>query len=1183
MEKERVWTSEQLTAIDLRGRDLLVSAGAGSGKTSVMAERIIRRICDEDDPCGIDEIVVVTFSEAAAAEIRTRLVRELRNRASSLPNPRIKQAIAKIGAARISTISSFCLSLVKRGFASLGLPASLRIADEYENSVICSEVMDDVIDAFFKDSARYGVVDFPSLCENFILDRDSRLAEKFLALYFKLDSVPEGVRLLKKKAEELRGLDGKNFFLSDWGRLILNETVSRFKSYERRFTDALEYFDGDEVLEAKYGPCFKNALSLINSVLAGEQDYENIRKMLSAYKNVGFGRAGLKEYHDINEISLYVNSRDDFNKTLKKINSWYSMPAQEISMLSELTADSLRDLGAFLEEFEARLLERKRDLGVLSFADCEHYAAALLIDRDGNPTPFAQNYRDRIKEIYIDEYQDTNELQDMIFGAISRPCGRFMVGDVKQSIYGFRSSDPDLFASYRAKWKQYSPGDCNTESSVFLSSNFRSAKRILGTVNSVFSSLFGASSEIDYREEDELHFPAGKEEDPGEPARIVIAEDPSLNRKRKTPDEEKTEETERFSDPLKPGAEYVASKISSLIASGDPPGECAVLVRTKAMIPHIEKALGRYGIPYDTASKEEFFKFPEIQFVMSVLRVIDNPMNDVYLAAVLSGPLYGMSLDDLTVLRTADRKSPLIDVIQTFDSPVISDFLRDLEEWRKLARSTPSHTLIRRLYDEYGLINAACARLGEKRRGIVRMNCIRLYDVARSFEGDSFKGLYGFLEYIDSLTSSKYQQSLPTGSSGNGVRISTIHGSKGLEYKNCFVYVGTGLVKSRDDNEIVFSKRLGFAFRVREKNTPFKYDTPFRKSIMLENELKSYEEELRVLYVALTRAKERLFVVCEATDPDGEIEKYRRIRKYVDKTFISENDNFKVLILSSLAGLDRSGDFELIAVPYAADADHSSAETRETDAAEQTDASSALKELAARLSYEYPHSAAVRIPAKLSVSRLYPGLLDEADESADLEDEGSYRLAEPRFGGAEKRKDAAYSGTATHIFMQFCDFGSLRENGAEYELQRLRSEKFLSDEAADAVNVDHIRAFVGSRLFADILDSGEIWRERRFNVMLPANEFVTGDPDPALEDETVLVQGVVDCVYALPDGDLVLVDYKTDSVKGKSDAEARQMLRERHSLQLGYYKRALEKLTGRRVAKTMVYSFGLGDTVELDV
>ena len=1170
----REWTPEQKNAISLRGRDLLVSAGAGSGKTSVMAERIISRICDENDPCDLDEMLIVTFTLAATGELRERIVEGLRARSAGKKLPRIKRALSQIGSARIATINSFCYSVVRRGFAKLGLSASLRIADDAENTMISQKIMDETIEAFYQDSSRYGIDDFSSFTENFIDDNDANLNGIFLEFYEKLLSVPDGVGLLKKKARVLAGLDKDNFFDSEWGMTIRSQIIDTFAHYKAILEDAIAYFSIDVKLEENYGPAARELYELACRILNNERsDYEYIRALLDSYTFPGFGRKRLSEDLKTPTTDFYKTEVKKASESVKKLMSdLLTFRSSDIAFLAGLSERIITDLGCFLSEFERRLLEKKKELGVLTFADCERYSLKLLVGPDGVPTDFALEYRDRIKEIYIDEYQDTNELQDMIFRAIARPGSRFMVGDVKQSIYAFRSAEPTLFTSYRENWEQYTPNNNSTQNSLFLSTNFRSLRSILNTVNTVFGHLFTAAGNIDYCEEDELHVPESYDKDDRDRVRIVV-----VNNRSDDADPDSGLKNAR-------GAEFVAREISSLIARGEAPEDCAVLVRNKSLIRKVTRALDKYGISYNASVGGEFFKYPEVLFVVSVLQVINNPTREIHLAAVLTSPLYGLSIDDLALLRLEDREKTLYDLVSSSDDPRLVSFMRDLEAWRSYARKMASHSLIRMLYDDYGLVNYACSGRTFERKQVARINCNRLYDLALKFEGSSYKGLYAFLEYVSSLASSKMEQNIPVIENGKSVKVMNIHQSKGLEFKNCFIYTGSDKLKVRKGvDKVVFSKKLGFGAMVREKDSPVRYDTPIRKAVILGNDLAETEEELRILYVAMTRAKERLYVVSESNDPQYTVDYLSHCRKYITRTFINQTDKFGDWILAALSGSSDPGDWNIeieeLGTQISEASENDAPQSEETAEAEEN----CYRKLVERFNFKYPYDLVTGVPAKLSVSRLYPGVLDENDGSTILEEKEKPRLKTPDFS-ASGRKDAAEAGTSTHIFMQFCNFENLSKFGAEYELKRLTEESFLSAEASETVNLRHIERFAQSKLFSEILLSPRVWRERRFNVLLPASEF-TNDPagKAGLENEKVLVQGVVDCVYESQDGGLVLVDYKTDSVAGMTEPEAEKMLCERHSLQLGYYKRALEKLIGKKVTKTAVYSFGLGKTVDIPV
>ena len=1153
-------TAEQLTAVTLTGRDLLVSAGAGAGKSSVMAQRIVRRITDPNDACPLDRMLVVTFTVAAAAEIRKKIFDELKTAAARDPSPALKKAIDSIASASIDTINGFCFKAVKREHAALGLPASMRIADDDESDMLCRTVLSQTIDDFYADGGRYGCEDFDSFVANLIEDKDVRLEDYFLELYKKLVSLPRGTQMLYDCAQELAGIDPSNFFASDWGKTILDYERLILTHYERVFTEALDYFNSDDAYK-NYREGFSESLNLVRELLdEANLDYDFHYEKL-VYKATPLKKIGADYKTD--DCVFFAAERNNFKADLEYLkNGFFFLPSSEIGKLASLTSGAVRDLGAFLCEFDRRFAAKKIERRIMTFADCERYLYRLLRDPEtGEPTPTAMKYRRRYREIYIDEYQDTNELQDRIFSAMARPGGRFMVGDIKQSIYAFRGADSSLFSWYRNNWQQYSEGDGNTESSLYLSTNFRSTRAVLSTVNCIFGSLFSFVDSLDYREEDALRPRDDAEEDPPP---VVFALVSKKSSEEEAPDAAAINRESR----------YTAREIRRLIDSGVSPADVAVLYRSRNVLPNLTAALDYYGVPYGPARKNAFFNYPEILYVMSVLRAVDNSTRDVDVAAVITGPLYGYSFDDLAVLRYRAGSS-LYESVRASGDERLRRFVSDLAEWRAMARSMPSHEFIRYLYVECGLIAACCSGRGEERRRMVKQNCDRLYEMARSYESGGFKGLYSFIDYVDMIAGS-YTREEPRSVAGDAIVLSTIHGAKGLEYEYCFI-IGCGKKPTENDNDkIAFSKELGFSMDVRDPEEPVRYKTPFSAAVRLEKVLKDREDGLRALYVAMTRARKRLWLVGEPSkyyDTAGD-----KLRgEFLSGSYVLSKRSFFELTLPPVLYRGDRSCYEIVEEsgaidPVAVDAAH--------DAAPEVDPA-LIDEVRRRFAYEYPYKRAAKIPAKLSVSRLYPGVLDDEGSTSKLRS-GKTELIAPSFGARTQRRGGAFVGTSTHVFMQFCDFAALKANGVKSELDRLTAESFLSRDVADAVSVDAVEGFVRSDLFAEITASPEVWRERRFNVLLPAAEF-SQENDGSLEGEQVLVQGVVDCVYVDRDGKMVLVDYKTDSTRGLDREEAIIMLKERHSQQLKYYKRALEKLTGGEVSHTVLYSFGLGEAVELEV
>ena len=889
----REWTLEQRRAIELTGRDLLVSAGAGSGKTSVMAERIIRRICDPKDPVMLDEMLIVTFTVAAAGELRERITSGLRERIVQGERSKLlERQLDNIGSANISTINSFCLDIVRRNFAQLGLPMSMRIIDEAESAIISEEIMSDTLEEFFAGGKELGIEDFDLFCENFINERDESLSSAFLSIYNKLLSIPEGIGILDEKAKMLSEIDGLNFFVSPWGKVISERIFSLYSYYKKVYSAAVEYFKGDDILEHNYLYAFQSDLDLISFVTDNRESlsYDELRRKLSDHSFITLGRKKLPADADRAQIEFFKSIRKKFkddNTALCK-KTLLSMPAEKIPMLGDLTSKVVLDLKILLTRFEEKLRERKLNMGALTFSDCERYALKLLVSKNGDPTPVALEYRERFKEVYIDEYQDTNKLQDSIFSVISRPGGRFMVGDIKQSIYAFRSADPTLFADYRDEWKPYAQGDNETANSIYLSTNFRSSPRILKTVNSVFTPLFTVAGNINYRQEDELVIPNGADPSAFDGVKVAV-----VSKKTVASDESSASESEIISD-LNREAEYVATQISRLTEMGEKLSDIAVLVRNRSSMQYLESAFREYGIPYDSASEVSFFSTPEVRFVLSVLNVIDNPTREVHLASVLTSPLYALTPDELAVMRIEGGKSlSLFDIVQSSDNPKVVRFLQDLVIWREKARRLPTDKLIRWLYNEFAIINAASVGRKNASRILVKTNCEKLYDIARIYESSSYKGVYAFLEYTATLSKSGSPVPVPVSVSDNCVRIMTIHNSKGLEFKNCFIYgASNSLKKKGKSDDILFSKKLGFGMLVREKDSPYRLDTPFRTAVSCDNENNQLQEELRILYVALTRAKERLWIVGSATDPADFVDKAVSAAKFFESNTVFKRKTF---------------------------------------------------------------------------------------------------------------------------------------------------------------------------------------------------------------------------------------------------------------------------------------------------
>ena len=1187
------WTPAQSDAIYARGKSIAVSAAAGSGKTAVLTRRIIERVCAEDASGDISRILVVTFTKAAASELASRISDALADELAKNPASRhIRSQSLLVSSAHISTIHSFCLDLIRTNFQKLDIPADFSAANEAEIELMMKNIAEDLISDYFEDELlphEEKIEDFAYFADTFgDIARTDKLAETIIGLYKALSSTLEFLDLPKQYARDAKKAAENGFDGSVWERTLRAYLIDFLKHYEKIYEDALSHIDDHDEL-SKYRSVFADEFDEIETLLRDAEKgepYAELSRLLGNHKSARLpvvrGVAG------DGKMNFYKESRSDFNKELKKIGEeYYSYREEDLKAALLGTAKTLESLSIFMNTFERRFKDEKRRRRMITFADMERLALSLLWDREHDaPTELARSMQEAYDEIYIDEYQDTNEIQDKIFTLVSKENNRFNVGDIKQSIYAFRGAEPTIFSALLDSRPKYTSEEESPAVKIYLSENFRSSAEILSFCNVIFEKLMNAS-EPRYGEDERLNCGSGKH-----------ATLPEVHLIPKLSAEDEEEDTLHE-------AEFVASEIARLLkngkkADGTPvrPSDIVILLRsTSTSSAAYEDALKKHGIPCRNAAALSFFESPEVLLMLSLLSAIDNPWRDVPLAAALKSPLYGVTLDELIFIRKHTGEGLLMDALRKFTEEKGfakgEKFLSDLAKYAAMASEMPCDELLWQIYGDTGIFSILSA---DEERPIyeieqAKSNLITLYDYARSFERGGFKGLSGFISFINEILENDTKMDISQfASPGEVVNIMTIHKSKGLEFPICFV---SEMAKRFNLPEIrektILNTNLGISVKLPMGDGLFRLDSPLRAAAILDRKKESIDEELRILYVALTRPKEKLYITAsvpqkaidEGKYDTFEFSEYRMKNAYFSAYSLRKAPNFLELILTSLAG---NGGYTLTIQNGRKEEIVSDEET--TVLMEEADDMTyyeAKKCVCDRLDYEYPYKHLVGIPSKLSVSKLNPTVLDESDDGVLEEIELPKAIPMPHFLMQEPDEEitAAERGTAMHTFMQFCDFENVMEKGIDDELKRLADDRFLFPSDVEKMDKGKLRRFFESGLAKKMLSSKRIFREKRFMIRYPASLFTEKDKE-LLKDETLLVQGVIDCAFFDEKGELILVDYKTDWFSPKVPrAFVEKTLRARHCRQLGYYIYACEVLFGVRPAHTYIYSFALDDTVEI--
>ncbi len=1194
MPEERTWKPPQLTAIGAREKTVLVSASAGTGKTTVLTERLISRITDAEAPADVSRLLVVTFTKAAAAELKDRITAALNEKIAEEPdNKRLTRQWLALSHAHISTIHSFCLDLIRSHFSELGLEPDFRVADEEEAVLLKNLVMRSVLEDYYEDAEEIAedekIPDFAAFLDRFVSVKDEEFTAPVISLYDRLRGLPEGIGAVTDAAEEYGKAQFADFFSTPWGKAVFtnvkNTVTSLYSSAESLVSEALRL---PKEIGAKLLPAFEDDADRFGAMLAAlDGDYDTARDAVldGKWKSCGRFTGGMPE-----EAEALKNRRESLKKRYKDLTErYFPYTGEEIKKTAADFASLCAALGRFLLRYERVLTAEKKKRGILDFGDLERYAHALL-RKDGVPTDTAHAVAAQFDEICIDEYQDVNELQDSVFSAIAESGTRFMVGDIKQSIYAFRGATPGLFADYRK--------DQNVRT-IFLQHNFRCSPAIIDFVNRVFHTVFASAPAcVPYAPGDDL-IPGKEHTEEGPAPEIVLyaGKEDRINM-------------------MTAEAEAVADRIAELIEKEHrKPKDIVILLRSIQPAVFFENALNRRRIPVLSQLSHDFFENPEILLMLCLLNVIDNPSKDVYLSGLMRSPLFGFTLDEMLRIRSEAKNGSLYDSLREYmavhpDFAKGRRFLDKVVEYRAASVSLPVDKLIWKLYTDTDILSLIYSGENPSDTDVAvrRSNLMLLYENARKFESGAFRGLYQFIRYLEEMLGSdgkdRPESAQAFGEDAEPVRIMTIHKSKGLEFPVVFLCRAASGFSNADSSSLFsYAKDTGLSFYPSDENGILRADTPFRQGVLASQHAERIAEEMRILYVALTRAKERLIVTGTVRD-NKQLSEAEAIPAFVSSlgekdidAYLTDSPSYIKWILTAIGREKTNAVLRTVPLPEEESERNEeeglqffSAPRKEIDppATEPETADEEIVRLIReRFAFVYPYEEATKIPAKFSVSGLKPDILDEDEEKgATPEDVFPTRPKEPVFlrsyPGKEKAS-AAERGTATHVFMQFCDFENTEKNGIGAEIGRLIEKQFLPSSYAELIDTDAVSRFFASRLFREMKNASDLRREVRFNVRLPAAQFTEEREKKAqLAEDTILVQGVIDCFFRSPDGTVTLIDYKTDRLPDDEE-KAEALIRERHSLQLSYYRKALENLLCTKVDRVLIYAFSNGRTVTIDV
>lgn len=1178
---KRTWTKSQNNAIKAKKGAVLVSAAAGSGKTAVLVERVLEILTDKDNPCDADKLLVVTFTKAAAAEMKERISARISEMIIAEPeNKNLQRQQIMLSNAHISTIHSFCNELLKENFYELNLSSEFRIADENEMLILKDEAIQIVLEKKYEESSER----FLKLVEIFCVGKDDKkIIDTVLTLYNFIRSHPFAEKWLEDKLNfycEENNVDKTVFaqILFDYAFLTINHCALLTKN-------SLRLIEDEEKIKLAYKDtllCDECIIDELKQII----ESKNWDKISFQLKNTQF--VALKRLSGYNDDSIKLKvgqNRKEVKDLVKNLVSiFFQTEAQCLEDLKELKP-IITELFNLVREFSFYLDELKKDKNIVDFGDLEHLTLKLLVKRKGNgfeKTELAKNLSQQFKFVMVDEYQDTNEAQDLIFRAVSdEEKNLFVVGDVKQSIYGFRQAMPQIFLRRKQKYHKFDEEKETYPAKIILDKNFRSRNGILKATNFIFSQLMSKDmGEIEYNQEEKLVEGALFEEKDSPDVEIKII-DGTVN-------------SDDSSNVLE--ARYIAETILKMIGEGykikDKDkirtvtyGDFCILLRSanKHALEFVNE-LKKCGIPAWSDTSNSFFDTLEISVMISLLKVIDNPIQDVPLLSVMLSPVFGFTPDNLAEIRADNKTLPMYFAVKKHaeeGNENCKKFLFELDKFRCMASTLTSDRLIQYIYDETGYVAIMQSMDG----GNLRLNNLHLLiEYARKYEASGYKGVTGFIRFISRLEEQNADISAANliSERTNIVKIMSIHRSKGLEFPIC-ILANCARKFNKDIGDILLHPDLGPGIKLLDNKNMLKYTTFQREAIKLDIEKKAMSEELRVLYVAMTRAKEKLIMLMSIKNLESTVRKLglqvigaTKLSPYV----VGFANSFSDWILMCALRHPRGGELRKIAnispdvvVNDSTDLEIEIIKTEEKNLVVEEEKNinqlsqkvideDFLEKLKNRLNYVYKYKDLAKIPSKMSVS----------DLSSEKNNEIKFDFAQKPSFISEKKLTPAQVGSAMHAFLQFADLKKAKVD-LETEIKFLLDNGFILKEQVEVLNRKQLSEFLNSDLCSRILNSKKVFKEFKFTVNISASEVVS-DIKPEFFNENIVLQGAIDCVFEEKDN-LILVDYKTDKTLSKD------FLKENYRKQLDFYARALRDCTGKNVSEKILYSFYTGTQIFL--
>lgn len=1178
--ENKKWTKPQLDAINARNGSILVSAAAGSGKTAVLVQRVIEILVNEEKSCDADKLLIVTFTNAAAAEMKERISERLSELIRQRPfDNRLKRQQVLLSNAHISTIHSFCNNIIREHFYILGVSKDFKIADTSEMSLLREDAIANILDSNYNSGSRA----FFNLVEAFSSEKnDKRLVEIINLLYDFIRSHPFPELWLDEKI--LMYDSNSPIENTPFGKVLINYSMSLIEYCIASVKRLVSLVEDHEILYA-YLQTFNEDLTELEKAKTSlnNDTWDEIFKVVGLLK-----LATLKRVSGVSDDPIKIKimeKRKEIKNIISQVQSLFCSSSDECKADTEKLRYIVSELFSVVKQFSRKLDELKKERDICDFGDLEHLVLKLLVKPDKNNslgflrTEQAIELSKRFNFVMVDECQDINEAQDMIFRAVSRDeSNLFMVGDVKQSIYRFRQAMPELFLNKKNKYDYYVSDEDNYPAKIILDKNFRSRKGVLNAVNFVFEKIMSEEvGEMEYTDEEKLAYGAKYEDKTDADVSLKVL-DLSL--------------CDNDADMNKLEARYISEQIFKMISSGYTVKDgdslrpvtykdfCVLLRNANKHAKAFAHEMSLCGIPTFTENSGSFFATSEVSTVLALLNIIDNPIQDIALITVLLSPIAGFSADELCLIRHEDKCNPFYFALKEFSSKDAKSkmFLEKLESWRILATTMPSDTLINYIYEETNYTNIVQAM----ENGSLRLDNLRLLlEYARNFEAGETKGLSSFIRFINRLKENKIDLNCASSTSGiaNAVTVMSIHKSKGLEFPVCFI-ANCSRKFNKDRDEILLDPSLGIGIKLFHKKLGYRYSSYQRDAVKLVLENSAMSEELRVLYVAMTRAKEKLIILTSLKNIDSSIFSLANklsfngtVSPYAVKTASSFSDWLLLCALSALSENVLCEDVEKIKKALTKSSNVWEVDFVTPSIGEKLKPPSKsieeevpidekfLKLIKNRLSFKYPLSPLFNIPTKVTVTDLSSG---ENKRHFDFSKVPTFSLKE--------KITPAQKGTALHTFLQFVNFREARLD-LENEISRLVTQGYLQSDLAKKLNRREIKRFLDSSLVSRIIESPKVLREYKFTTRLRLKDYDESVP-LEFENEEIILQGAVDCMFQ-EDDEFVIVDYKTDRFKSISEMKAK------YAKQLLLYSSSVKKCTDINVKQNILYLFYTGEQIFL--